>query len=702
MKGEVTISLSSTDETNALPCLKSENSAPETDDLPDIDGFEVEIYNSAGIRLYRDTYANTVGKLIPLNAGEYRLLAQTGDSTGIGFDAVWYAADEQFTVHGQTVEEISATARMSKVKVAVRYGPGLQAEYAQYHSRVRLDGSASKYLKFEKDETRAAYFPAGNLSYEFYAIVDGEWKYFPADPVECSPNDFITFKVELDTGAGSLNVVTVHLDEQMNVTEQKQVIPAAAAPKDPPVIVLSGFDEGKSYSFVEADGEPLAQADIVAEGGIKSCVLGISSEYLAGRGVPESIDLASAGLDAGIVETLRAAGIRWPREMSGARLANIDFTRSAEVLKYDKDAVPFSGTFTLTVTDGLDRTVTETFSVTNREPGVLSFSPVEGNAFARRFRGLTAGISDGNPEALALQYRTGGDAWTTVCPQSVSEGTAVYGDITGLVPSTEYQVRVIYNGNEDFATEPVTLVTEAAAQVANAGFEDWTTSKFTVSLWFWQSVDIDWYHPWKDADDAWWDVNSRASIPSSSSVNDVMTLKAFPTVTYSTDNKFDGSCSAQIATINVGQTNTSVGITGDSHPGELFIGKADDTGGHDSEGHEFNSRPSEFVFRYQYSPYGSEKFYAEITIKDADGNVIASSVKTDGAGTSSGKWEECRLPLTYRDIPRKAASIYISFKSVYGQDYGVNKWVDLEVGGTVQKVHCGSVLRVDELELVYE
>lgn len=701
-QGEVVITLSSDESTTAVPAMRAEGGdASSGTELPDIDDFEVEIYSlSSGWRLYRDTYANTVGKKIALNAGEYRLLAQHGDSLGIGFNSIWYAADTQFTVHGQTTEEISAVAKMSKVKVAIEYGPNLMQKYSQYHSRVRLDGSSSRYLRFEKDETRAGYLPAGSLGYEFYVNVEGDWMYYPAAPVECSPNDFITFHVELDLGSGSLKVVTVRVDDSMEEVLKEETIPAEAAPKDPPAITLSGFDENNSYSFIEADGAALAQADIVAKGGIKSCVLGIESEYLSALGVPASVDLAaSESLDDAVVEALRSVGMRWPRSMEGVRFANVDFTSSADVLKYDRDAVPFSGTFTLTVTDELDRQAVATFTVTNSEPETPAFAPAEGNAFAKRFKGFTASISKGNPEAVGIQYSTDGTDWTTVYPESVSDGTATFADITGLAPETQYQVRAIYNENEDYATEPVTLTTEAAAQVGNAGFEEWTTAIFNVDLWI-GNVDVNWYLPWGNGNDAWWAVNSKVSMPSSSSINDCMTVKAFPTVTYSTNNKYSGNSSAQIATINVGQTNTSVGITGTSHVGEMFIGTADNNGNHSKDGHDFKSRPSECVFYYQYNPYGSENFYAEISIMDVDGNIIASAVKSDG--TSAEQWTECRFPLTYQNIYAKASMIYMSFKSVSGSSYNVNKWVDLEVAGTTQKVHCGSVLRIDDIELIYE
>ena len=58
--GEVTIALASVDgHHNALP-VKS------TVEVPDAGDFKIEIFNAEGVRLYRDTYANSENKKIPL------------------------------------------------------------------------------------------------------------------------------------------------------------------------------------------------------------------------------------------------------------------------------------------------------------------------------------------------------------------------------------------------------------------------------------------------------------------------------------------------------------------------------------------------------------------------------------------------------------------------------------------------------------
>ena len=87
--------------------------------------------------------------------------------------------------------------------------------------------------------------------------------------------------------------------------------------------------------------------------------------------------------------------------------------------------------------------------------------------------------------------------------------------------------------------------------------------------------------------------------------------------------------------------------------------------------------------------------------KDADGNVIA--VKEDTEGPAAAEWTEYSTTLDWNDITRKAASIYISFKSSSSGSPGINANSTLEVAGnSSQAGHFGSSLYVDDIELIYE
>lgn len=689
-KGEVVISLSSSE----LGASRIRTRSEEVD-VPEIDDFMVEIYSSAGIRLYRDTYANSSGKSILLNSGEYRLLAQHGDSAGVGFSSVWFAADCNFQVRPQTAETVEAVARMAKVKAAVKYGPQIALNYSDFY--VELKGEGTKPLTFSKDETRAGYMPAGTITPLIYATVDGELKYFEASSCECAPGDFVTFNVDTKPLIGSL-AVSVVVDNGVELIEKELSIGSAMLPKDAPSITVSGFDGGSTLTFTEAVASPLVasgmKADIVAAGKIASCVLGFTPESAAQLDVDEAVDLCT--VDEVTAGKLKAAGFDW-LTVAGGRLAYVDFTGLASRIinsHCDPDALK-NVSFSLTVTDALSRTVsTEQYSVNEISPE-LSFVLNDWNAYAKRIDHISASAVTGNPERLQLQYFEG-SRWNPVESVSNSGNNVYFKPIKGLNPNTEYKVRAIYNGNENFAIER-NVTTENDAQIGNSGFEEWNTQTHTLN--YFGKLYVDWYLPWSDAASSWWDVNSKLTMPNRKYGTTTQNQICFPMVSYVETDVNQGNRSAIVYTVHVHD-----GLAGmdKCYPGELFIGKADSNGNHSSEGHSFNSRPSKIRFAYKYEPLNGETGYVKVTVSSEDGSVIAVAERTDIMKTDS--WSVFEVPeLEYSDITKKASSIYISFKSSSSDNPSYNETsIVLANNSSYSNCHIGSRLYIDDLRLIYE
>ena len=696
-KGEVVISLSTdAGSTDVKPQMKSvDENAPESPD-----DFEVEIYNSKGIRLYRDTYANSVGKKIALNTGEYRLLAQYGDSSAVSFNpsAAWYAADEQFTVNPQSTTEVTAVAKMSKVKVAVNHGPNIQADYSQYYSLVKLDGNSSKELRFEKGETRAGYIPAGKLVYELYVYnaATSKWLYCPIDAVEYKPNTFVTFNVDINKGQGTLKI-SISIDDSVDEMTQEVEVPFEAAPQEKPTVTLAGFAEDNTFSFVEGVEYENVQANIVAKGKIKSCIFSHTSGYLTDMKIPSEVDLADPDLDAAVVSALKSAGFKWPRKMRGERFGNVDFAAVPDGKIYSADN-GFNGTFKVSVTDSADYTASVDFTI-KQVPASLSINVSEGNFWAKRIKGISASTSDGILDYVDIQYSADSQSWTTVKHTSAADGTVLFPDIEGLSPATNYYLRAIYNNNEDNVSEPVSFTTETEQQVGNAGFEEWTTEKFSFKVTLVGNETRDWYLPYSNAESAWWAVNSKVTMLSECTAFN-LNFKVFPTVSWSEKNKSEKTRSAQIATIATGAWAIPDGGVVTSRAGEMWIGKANNDGSHAEDGHEFGSRPSKMSFWYQYSPVSSESFYVKIELLAEDRSVIASNeIIKDGIEATGAIMT---VPLVYSDYCKPAKYIYIFFKSSTSSkpDYNINK--TMEISGSDQSSHIGSVLRIDDIKLIYE
>lgn len=694
-KGEVVISLSSSE----LGASRIRTRSEEVE-VPEIDDFMVEIYSSAGIRLYRDTYANSSGKSILLNSGEYRLLAQHGDSVGVGFNSVWFAADCNFQVRPQTAETVEAVARMAKVKAAVKYGPQIALNYSDFY--VELVGEGSKPLTFSKDETRAGYMPAGTITPLVYATVDGELKYFKASPCECAPGDFVTFNVDTKPLIGSL-AVSVIIDNGVELIEKELTLSSGLLPKDAPYITVSGFDGGCTLTFTEAVASPLLasgmKADIVAAGKIASCVLGFAPESAAMLDVEETVDLCT--VDEVTAGKLKAAGFDW-LTVTGGRLAYVDFTGLASRIigsHCDPDALK-SLTFNVKVVDSLGQeNISETYTVSEKAPA-FSFDVYDWNYYARRIDHLTASVSSGNPDALEVQYYNGSE-WIPASLAERSGNDLNFNAVRGLQPVTEYPIRAIYNGNDSFVKE-YRYTTEAAAQVGNAGFEEWTTLEHVFIYKFFGNKyhNINWDLPFSDGKEAWWAVNSKKTMPSSTGVvSNNWNWVRFPTVSYTTDS-FSGQKAAILYSVNVGDFVTSTASVGIRVPGELFIGTADDSGNHSSDGHLFESRPDRLRFAYMYDAEGTEKFSVMVSFIAKDNSELYSTTVEIGENLS---WTEFEIPVLYNDISKKVDSIRIEFKASTSENPGVTGNAELTLrNGEKYTGNFGSVLKVDDIELIYE
>lgn len=696
--GEITVSLTS--DGDCRPHLKS---AVQEEEVP-AGEFIVEIFKTDGnVRLYRDTYANTENKAIKLNGGDYRLVASHGDPDGCGFDAPYYMGEEMFTVHAQTHEEVHVTAKLANVKVAVEFGEHLVLDYPEHYAVVRSDKDCS--LEFSAGEERTGYMPAGNLSLELYAKIDGEWKYYASEPEEYSPNDFVTFHVDTKEGEGSLSL-NIKVDDSVELVEKEVEIPQSMLPKEAPKMTFNGFGDSDVIEVVEAGETPESlKIDIVADAGIRHCILHINSEYLDRIGVPAEIDLVT--VEENVAELLKDNGFDWRGVMQGQRLAYIDLTGVAEKLAsevYD-DANPFKAEISFEIEDSNEKKSAESQSVTIAAlKPEFSFSAVPTDAWAKSIRGMQISYANLNPAVLKLQYKAAADGeWQDAGLSSDSGSVLSFNNISGLTPETEYQLRAIYNGNEASAIQTA-LTTEAAAQVGNSGFEEWQTSvfEFTYNFFGKHEHNIDWYHPWSSEEtDIWWAVNSRKTMPSSTSIiSDNWNWVRFPTVAYTTES-CQGSHAAVVYSVNVGDWLTSAALVGDRVAGELFIGTADDSGNHSSEGHYFGSRPDRLEFMYKYDSNGGETFFVNAELYSEDGTVIATA-STD-SGSASSSWLKFSLPFQYTDTARKAARIYVSFKSTSASEPSVTGNKVITIADNAQYTgNFGSMLYLDDLQLVYE
>lgn len=658
-----------------------------------IDDFRVEIFNSSSIRLYRKNFGEARDEAISLNSGNYRLLAKYGDSLGVGFGKPFYLADVAFPVRPGQKETVEATAKLANVKIAMDFGDNLVASCPDFYAVVRHTATYVKSsLKFLKNETRAGYIPGGELVVELYADLEGngKWKYYSAPAQVFAPNDFVTFRIDTGASYGDL-VVNVLVDNSVEQIDKTIEIPFESASAPAPEIEPVGFAPDGRYSVIDGDDvQENAYFSVNAPGTAVSCILEINSPYLSSLGVPASVDLLSA--DAAIL--LAPSGI-WTGG-DAAALA-VDLTGFAGKLAGSglySESGQIAASVSLTVRDENGRSSSSevNFEIVRPKGEILvADADVWATKIVRPGARMTS--EAGIPSKMTLEYSSDGTVWFEI-PSEVSGNDLAAGTVTGLAPGTTYRFRLMYGGL--YAVDSKSFTTEPAAQVGNAGFEEWTATQ-------WHTTYL--YEPFSGVSSQWWDVNSKVSMPDQSYLT-YPCFKCMPTVTYCCNTVHSGAAAAQVSTINVGMWNSVLATNGTWYVGELFIGDADSDGNRVSTGHTFPSRPSAVTFWYQFSAYSSDdRFGVEVAVNSADGTVLASAVVSDGPLADS--WTKMTLPLEYVTDNQKAASISISFKASTLGSHSCNaggNWIEIAGStgsGDSKRVKLSSMLRLDDIELVY-
>ena len=443
-----------------------------------------------------------------------------------------------------------------------------------------------------------------------------------------------------------------------------------------------------------------ASANFIAKAGIAHCYLSIESEYLAGKGVSGTVDFANLSSDAAIA--LRNAGFEWDYNMFESRTFSfIDLSNLIKAIMNDTKAEKTDkkiAKFSLRVVDGVGKELSDEFSIVSR--GVsLSLEIKSSNVRARRIDSPLVAFTNGLPALTTLEYSIDGIIWSELAANgNVSENEIDYGKVV-CNPSTTYHIRAIYNANTNIVSNVVTITTEAAAQVANAGFEDYQLVQTQFQTNIGGKYTRNWYLPYASGEpDPWWACNSRASMPNKHNAGAGYWCKNFPSSGYVKD-CHSGSKAALVFSVNVDAWNTDNTAVGATTEGELWIGTADDSGNRTSEGHSFTSRPDRLTFHYKYAPHDQEKFYVYSWIKDSEGNIIASTEET--SGPAADEWTMHSMTYNYSTLDKKAASIFILFRSCNG-DGSVSTKKSFELGEEKVTAHAGSMFKIDDIELIYE
>lgn len=350
-----------------------------------------------------------------------------------------------------------------------------------------------------------------------------------------------------------------------------------------------------------------------------------------------------------------------------------------------------------------------------------AYVQVVASAKARTLRTISS-------STVEIQYKEG-EKWKAWPHQSYDEKTGLFlltgmGDGATEESGVEYTLRAAYkrNGEPSAYSEDLQILTEAKAQVGNRGFEDWYSEALYSQNILWTKNTIYNYYFWKENQDVslrWWDTcnNKTTPNPGGGSVwdyrsaagvvptSDEQNTASYHLRTYDgkSELKTEGHTgnAAEIATVGWGSDNLWVndGATAKNKTaGTLYIGTY---GEPINYGKSFASRPLGVKFWYKYYSYNNETTTPYVEVYGDNQEVIGSGSLLINA--SNYEFKSGYIPIDY-PVAKKAKSITIVFSSTDSKN-PETKAVQGDAGdfsGNLDSRHIGSILTVDDVELIYE
>lgn len=648
---------------------------------------------------------NSLGELpaepLVLQSGSYVAEGWCGDSVAASFDKRWFKAYVPFTVVDNQTTTVPLTLKIANVAVSVKYDESVAEVLRNCTMTVGHNGGSLEYAGETADSRGYFMMPstANALEYKLEAEQLGGTPFEYTGTIE-DPKPATEYILHVqynpqnsEMGGGYF---TITIDETPIPVQREDVEIIVA-----PAFKGYGFDISKPVNGEQGQigrrtvyvtsATRIASVEIVSDA--LTAIVGGRDVELFGMTDAVRQSLANAGINYvdgyyNEAEDNTLLQINFESQFTDA-LANGDYT--FEMKATDKDGRVSTATLTLAISDAPVATV----QVAADDLGIYTNRATVGGTV----------LKEGAAE-VGIRYRkAGAGGWTSVA--AVPENGEFSVQLTGLEPATAYEYAAYA---DDFTAAACTFTTETAAQLPNAGFEDWDTSSKA-------------YLVHAPGGDMFWDSGNHGAIsmPGAGSIT-----------TPDSDLKHSGNYSIKMYSKFIG-----VGSIGAFAAGNVFAGQylaTDGTNGILGWGRAFTSRPTAVKLWVKYTPGTVENKGAKsgyFSAGDVDQGVIYMAltdesrdeytykntpyswpvvVRTNPKGqrlfdaaeprvvaygrhvfetaTSGDGLVEITIPLDYkRTDVRPSNVIFVCSASLYG---------DYFCGGE------GSTMWVDDIELVYE
>lgn len=651
---------------------------------------------------------------LSLSSGAYRVRITSGDSVDASFDKKYYEGNKSFEICQAQTTPVEVVCNVMNTLAKVVFDASLEPylEKGEVSVAVDVDGGSLTYpYQKEAAEEKTGYYslPQGKeyLICTFTGVAKNGRKFTQTNRIESAKKSTLytlTYKIsDLETPAPPTDEGGAFIDLKVDETPLAKKEEEILIYQRPQFRAVNQSEEVemKQPWFLELNSQiqpevkiytstPLAEASVTSEVFTK---LGLASAELNLMDEATRVELQEKGITVTSQEKLLT--MSW-----GNSLNELLQEEGEHLISYKATDTAVEGN-----TAARTNTIDWTISVSNANIRAVNI-PYPYQIWADRVT-LYAEVINGrtlDPNAqLSFRYRKKEDSnWIENVKAKLGEDqkTITSDEIKGLTPGTTYEYQVLEG--DKVSNQTCEFTTEAALQLPNSGFENWSGA--TPML----------IHG--SGEEMFWDSGNHGSSSFS--------LAAVDLTTKASDFKVEGNYSAKLESKKVVVKFAA---------GNLFVGsylKTDGTDGILGWGRPWKSRPLALRGYVRYMPKAceNEKFpdgmdrgiiYVAIgdwTGAEYDKNwpIVIQTKKPDtelfnpekgsytGDGIiaygekilqgevkgADGGMIEFTIPLDYRSYERMPKSIIVvASASQYG---------DYFIGG------IGSTMWLDDLELIYE
>lgn len=342
-----------------VPVTRSTTEITETTN-PDVSEFALKLVSADGSfsRAWDSLADFDPAEKIPV--GTYTMSAYYGNLEEEGFDKPYYLGQSDVAVRYRENTPVEINCTLANVKVTVEYSDAFKKYFADYATTIHA--AEGDYIKFEKEETRAAYVKPGKITIQTYLKKQNgiESTFEPAAIENAQPRQHYRIKLDIADNAAGEAQLSISFDETtetqpiaIDISDEVMVAPA-------PSFLPAGFEPGTPLEVKENSYPDNRQVNIslTAKAGLAACTLTTSSACLESEGWPREIDLVNLSSENRALLSRLGLKLKGFTEM-GSKMGFIDF---AELFAH------------LHTTDGSDQ---HTFTLSAKDMyGKVSESPI--------------------------------------------------------------------------------------------------------------------------------------------------------------------------------------------------------------------------------------------------------------------------------------------------------------------------------------